>query len=275
MAEEELSIPKDVQRRVGLVYGTGGGRELECDVYEPAERTGTLRPAVVYVHGGGWQTGSRQHFARQAREMARRGFIGLCMEYRLSDEATWPAQIQDVKCALRFLRALSEEMAVDADRIGIAGGSAGGQLALMAAVTCGTERLEGTGGHGDFSSDVQAAVGFNPAVDLRERGHVEGVQKLLGGEPREVGRNAYEDASPICHADEGVPPVLLLHGTDDETVAYQQSVQFCETVREAGGEAELFTAEGAGHGFFNDAPWYQPTLERMIEFFESALTCPG
>jgi acetyl esterase/lipase len=250
-----------------LVYGTGGGRELKADLFRPTGEDAGPFPAVVYVHGGGWRQGDRKHFARQAAHMAEHGFLGLCIEYRLSDEATYPAALQDVNCAVRFVRAAADWLNADPDHVGIAGGSAGGHLAAMVAVTGGTSRWEGTGGHGDCSSEVQAYVGFNPAVDLRSRSELEAVVKFLGGTPEEVGEDLYEEASPICHVDSDTPPSLLLHGTEDGTVPYEQSVRFCEAVREAGGHAELFTAEGASHAFFNGPPWFEPTLKSMREFF--------
>jgi len=250
-----------------LTYGTGGGRELKADLYRPSEESSGPWPAIVYVHGGAWQSGDRQHFARQADHMAEHGFLGLCIEYRLSEEATYPAALQDVNCAVRFLRAQAEWLNADPERIGIAGGSAGGHLAAMVAVTGGASRWEGTGGHGGFSSRVHAYVGFNAALDLRAMSDVDPVVKFLGGTPEEVGDRLYEEASPVRHVDEQTPPSLLLHGTDDGTVPYEQSVRFCEAVREAGGHAELFTAEGASHGFFNGPPWFEPTLKSMRDFF--------
>jgi len=259
--------PQDVECRDDIVYGTGGGRELQADLYLPSEPAAARIPAVVYAHGGGWRGGDRTQFSRHAIAMARHDFAGLCISYRFADEAPFPAAVEDANCAVRFLRAYADDLGVDPDRIGIAGGSAGGHLAAMVSTTCGTARLEGTGGHGDFSSDVQAYAGFNPVLDLRERADLTAVRVFLGGAPHEVGEEVYEDASPICHVDAHTPPTLLLHGTEDATVPYEQSVRFRDAVRAAGGQADLFTAEGAGHGFFNRDPWFEPTLERMIEFF--------
>ncbi len=259
--------PQGVECRDNIVYGTGGGRELQADLYLPAEPAAAHIPAVVYVHGGGWRGGDRTQFSRHAISMARHDFAGLCISYRFSQEARYPAAVEDANCAVRFLRGFADELGVDPDRIGIAGGSAGGHLAAMVSTTCGTARLEGTGGHGDFSSDVQAYCGFNPVLDMRGMLENPGVEAFLGGSPHEVGKEVYEDASPICHVDEHTPPTLLLHGNADTTVPYEQSVQFRDAVLAAGGQAELFTADGAGHAFFNRDPWFEPTLARMTEFF--------
>ncbi len=159
--------PQDVECRDDIVYGTGGGRELQADLYLPSEPAAARIPAVVYAHGGGWRGGDRTQFSRHAIAMARHDFAGLCISYRFADEAPFPAAVEDANCAVRFLRAYADDLGVDPDRIGIAGGSAGGHLAAMVSTTCGTARLEGTGGHGDFSSDVQAYAGFNPVLDLR------------------------------------------------------------------------------------------------------------
>jgi len=268
MSEDPKPLtPQGVECRDNIVYGTGGGRELHADLYLPSEPVAARVPAVVYVHGGAWRGGDRAQFSRHAIVMAQRDVAGLCISYRFSGDAHYPAAVEDANCAVRFLRAFAEDLGVDAARLGMAGGSAGGHLAAMVATTCGTARLEGTGGHGDYSSDVQALVGFNPVLDVRGMAQHPAVVEFLGGTPREVGQAVYEDASPIRHVDQHTPPTLLLHGTADTTVPYEQSERFCEAVRAAGRHAELFTAEGAEHAFFNTDPWFGPTLERMSEFF--------
>jgi acetyl esterase/lipase len=199
--------------------------------------------------------------------MAGRGFVGLCIEYRLSQEAPFPAALQDVKCALRCVRARAQGWGVDPARVALAGGSAGGHLALLAALTPNDPRYEGQGGHEGHDTSVWAAVGFNPVVDVRGPLN-DRLSAFLGGTGRQVPER-YAEASPILHVGPGVPPVLILHGTDDATVPYEQAVRFCAAVRAAGGRAELFTAAGAAHAFFNRPPWYGPALARMAAFLES------
>jgi len=244
MTEEPTPLtPQGVECRDNIVYGTGGGRELHADLYLPSEPAAARIPAVVYAHGGGWKGGDRAQFSRHAVAMAQRDVAGLCISYRFAQQATYPAAVEDANCAVRFLRAFADDLGVD------------------------PARLEGTGGHGDYASDVQAYAGFNPVLDMRAMADHPAVRDFLGGSPHDAGQQVYADASPICHVDAHTPPTLLLHGTDDTTVPYEQSVRFREAVEAVGGHAELFTAEGAGHGFFNRDPWFEPTLARMVEFF--------
>jgi len=270
----EYELPAGVECRRNVPYGTGGDTVLKADLYLPAGERQALSPAVVFVHGGGWRNRNRQQFAPQAAAMAKLGFVGLCIEYRLAQEARYPAALMDTKCAVRFLKARAPDLGVAPERIGIAGGSAGGHLAVLTALTPSLSHLEGTGGHAAQSSAVAAVVAFNPVLDLRELDDTPGVRQFMGGSRHEVGEALYEEASPICQVGPGAPPMLLLHGDADSTVPHHQSVRFCEALEAAGGTAELFTAPGAAHAFFNRPPWFEPTLDRMTAFFQKHLGQP-
>ncbi len=251
-----------------LVYGQGSGRDLHLDLFRPRDAAGA-RPAVVFLHGGGWRSGNKGQFARQSAYLAGKGYVCACAEYRLSGEAKFPAAVEDAKCAMRWMRSQAEELKVDPERIAVAGGSAGGHLALMVAASAGVKELEGQGGHAQFGSQANAVVGFNPVADFsgmaRARRAVPLLASFLGVE-YEQNPDVYAKASPVTYVDEKHPPCLILHGDEDQTVPYEQSVAYIEKLKALGVEAELFTAEGAGHGFFNRDPWYQPTLEKMEAF---------
>ena len=264
-----MTVPDSVEARTGVVYGTGGGRDLKLDLYLP-RNTEASRPAVVFIHGGGWKNGGPGQFRPQSLNLAACGYVCACIEYRLSGEAKFPAALEDAKCAVRWMRASAAELEVDPSRIAVSGGSAGAHLAVMIATT----RLglyEGAGGHAEQSSRANLCIAFNPVLDLagmaRDRHGLPMLEAFLGrtyGEAPEL----YAQASPITHASKDDPPILILHGTEDTTVPYGQAVAMIGKLTELGVQAELYTAEGAAHAFFNRPPWYQPTVEAMTEFLD-------
>ena len=248
-------LPEGVLAEQNLVYSSPGGRDLHLDLFLPKEGRG-LFPAVVYIHGGGWKGGNRNAFRRQAAHMATKGFAGACIEYRLSGEAKYPAALQDSKAAVGWMRANAAKYRIDSQRIGAAGGSAGGHLVALLGVT----------------GDVKAVAAFNPAVDLVSFGKSapasagSSVAEFLGATYAQK-PELWAEATPITHVDKNSAVFLFLHGNADTTVPYRQSVDMLNKLKAAGVEAELFTAEGAAHGFFNRPPWFEPTLKRMDEFF--------
>jgi len=270
-----LRIPEGVRVERDVVYARYGARELKADLYLPGVGAGP-RPAVVYIHGGGWKNGNRNAFSRQAAHMAGLGYVGMCIEYRLSGEATWPAAIHDSKAAVRYLRAHAEKLKINANKIGAAGGSAGGHLAALLGTTAHLKALEGDGGHARFSSAVQAVAAFNPAVDLVDFGKranpnaTNSVTEFLGA-GYQADRALWELATPITHVSAKSAPTLFLHGDADPTVPYAQSERMAAKLKAAGVRAEIFTAPEAKHGFFNRPPWFEPTLKKMEEFFLAVL----
>lgn len=264
-----FTLPEGVQVRRNVTFGTGGGRELRADLFLPPQTEGSPRPAMLYVYGGGWRAGTRSQFYRQAALLAARGIVGACCEYRLSGEASYPAAVHDVKCAIRWLRASAEELNVDPGRIGAAGGSAGAHLAAMLATTAGMEQLEGAGGHAAERSDVQLSVLFNPAVDMRlfrpGTSASQARTAFLGGTIEEM-PDLYDEASPVRHVDADTPPCLLFHGDADTTVPCEHSVRFHQAMLDAGAPSELVVAEGAAHGFFNRGPHFEATYATMAQF---------
>jgi acetyl esterase/lipase len=248
-----------------LVYGTGGGRELKLTLISPKQGKGPF-PAVVFVHGGGWRAGSPYHFSRQARILAENGYIGACIEYRLSAEAAFPAAIEDVKCAVRWLRAHAAQYGVNEKKIAVSGGSAGGHLSLLAGTSGGVNELEGSGGWSGYSSRVQLVVAFNPACKFAGKTMQPFVQFI--GVPYVENPELYWRAEPASYIDSSDPPMLLLHATGDKTIPYAESVEFVSLLRTAGVNAELYTDEGPGHGWFNDEPYFTPTSRALADFLD-------
>lgn len=136
-------------------YVRYGDRELKLDLYLPALNIGAKRPAVLFIHGGGWRSGYRTNFTPFAVAMAKRGYAAATISYRLSEEALYPAAIHDAKAAVRWLRLNAEKYKIDADKIAVAGGSAGGQIASLVGVTAGLDKFDHQAAKSQISSDVQ------------------------------------------------------------------------------------------------------------------------
>jgi acetyl esterase/lipase len=253
----------------GIVYGKIGERELKLNLYHPSSGEGPF-PAVVFIHGGGWRAGHRGHFSRQAMYLAARGYVCACIEYRLSGEARFPAAIEDVKCAIRWMRAeAAKHFKADTSRIAVSGGSAGGHLALLAGTSGDIAELEGTGGWNEYSSRVHCVAAFNPACDFSKQ-FSNAVGEFLGGSAEEV-PEAYRMATPASWLDKNDPPMILLHGTDDRTVPYTQAVEFVGRLKDMGIITELYSAQGKGHSWFSFPPDFVPTTHAMESFFEKHL----
>lgn len=272
-----LDIPPNVEMKHDVVYGLGGERKLELDLFLPKDGT-KLRPGIVFIHGGGWRSGTRTQFHRQAAYLASKGYVGACITYRLSGRAKFPAALEDCKCAVRWMRANAKTYRIDTDRIAACGGSAGGHLAAMVGVVDKSHGFEGNGGHGDHSSAVQLVVDFNGVSDLDDLGKQaklgNAIEKFLGV-PYTEKPELYAKASPINYVNAKSPPMLFLHGTVDTTVPFQQSVAMVGKLRGLGIDADLYEAKDAKHGFFNRPPHFKPTLLRMEAFLDKHLRDKG
>lgn len=265
----QLQIPRGVEVRLNVPYGTGGDSELTTDLFLPPRQCGPSRPAMLFVHGGGWQGGSPTQFYRQAARLAAKGIVGSCCRYRFSGEAKFPASVHDVKAAVRWLRANADDLRVDPERVGVMGGSAGGHLAAMLATTEGIDELEGEGGSAAESSAVQLGVLLNPVTDMTafvaDTNLHPAAVKYLGGTPEEM-PDRYELASPLLHIDEDTPPCYLLHGTGDTTVPHDQSTRFAEEMQRRHLRSAVVLVEDAAHGFFNSSPHFEDTWPAMEAF---------
>ncbi len=239
-----VTIERDV------VFGTGGGRELKCNIYRPPEQRDGA-PSVLLVHGGGWAQGDRSQLHGYGILLGRVGYLCVASEYRLAGEATWPAQLHDVKAALRWMRASAGELRIDPEKIAISGNSAGGHLALIAAGTPGVAELEGDGGNQGVPADVAACVAFYaPAVLAgRDQPLSPTVEFLMGGN---TGAEAMRQVTPIEHASAAFPPTMLVHGNRDELVPPESSLRMYRALQAAGATVELHMYAGAPHGFDAD-----------------------
>jgi acetyl esterase/lipase len=269
-------LPKDVEKLTDVVYGNAGEKPLLCDIYRLRTPAESPRPAIVQFHGGGWNHGDKSSTGLAGMRLVKAGFVLVSVDYRLSTEAIFPAQINDAKCAVRFLREHAKEYNIDPERIGAMGGSAGGHLAALLGTAGDAAELEGDGGSKGFSSKVQAVADlWGPAnlASIASQGNsgtvrdtpTSSVSRLLGGTVSSNKDKALA-ASPISYISADDPPFLIIHGDADPTVPLAQSQEFFDALKKTGVDATFKIAPGFGHGVKGEE------YEKMvIEFFEKHL----
>ncbi|HET6794622.1 MAG TPA: alpha/beta hydrolase [Acidimicrobiales bacterium] len=254
----------------GVVVGSGGGRPLRADVFHPP---GLEEPApgVLLIHGGGWRSGDRSQLRGYGILLGRAGYVCVACEYRLVDESPWPAQIHDVKAALRWMRANADELHLDPDRVAVEGNSAGAHLALLSAGTAGLAELEGDGGNAGESTAVQAAIGFYTPTLFGHRTIGRGALPLLALVQADGSDEVARLASPLSHVGPDYPPTLLIHGAGDELVPLAASQVMHEALTEAGAPVELHVYAGQPHGFDADPVYGRRCADDMLFFLERYL----
>lgn len=268
--ERPVQVPPNVEVKKDLVYGKGGTRDLELDLYLPRGNE-KARPAIVFIHGGGWKSGNRTTFARPAAYLAGKGYVGACISYRLSTEATFPAAVEDCKGAVRWLRANAKTYRIDPERIAACGPSAGGHLAAMLGVTSKEKELEGKGGNPECSSRVNLVIDLCGVSDfpalVKNPQTKDAMAKFLGASFSDR-PDLYQKASPITYVDKDAPPFLFAHGTADTLVPIDQARTMVKKLKDAGVDADLFEAKDGDHGFFTRSPHNQALLKRIEEFLQ-------
>jgi acetyl esterase/lipase len=259
-----------------LVYKRVNGAVLALDLYCPENVSGPL-PVIVWLHGGGWSRGRKERCP--AVTLVRDGYAVASVDYRLTDVAPFPAQIEDCKAAIRWLRANASKYNLDPDRIGAWGFSAGAHLAALLGTSGEVKELEGNGDNMSYSSRVQAVcvvsgpgdllqlyrdatgpsgAGMNPKVKPA-------LEALIGGSPEQNKAKAMA-ASPISYISKDDPPFLIIQGENDITVPISLTQSFFAALKAAGVDATLEIATGRGHGV--GGPQFQPMIK---EFFDKHL----
>jgi len=233
-----------------------GERSLTLDLYLPEAAAEQRSPLIVWIHGGAWRSGSKKSVPVTA--WIDHGFAIASIDYRLSPEARFPAQIHDIKAAIRFLRAGAEMYRVDANRFVVAGSSAGGHLAALTGVSNDNAELEGAvGDHLHTSSDVQAVVSFYGASNLQSilfqstphglSVRIPALDLLLGGQPADKPQLA-KLASPVTHVDASDPPLWLIHGDADPQMPFEQSQELVAAYERLSLPVQLDVVSGGVHG---------------------------
>jgi acetyl esterase/lipase len=278
--QRRVGFPGDVVGFPDLTYSAlSGYRPLILDLYKPAKSAQPL-PLVVYLHGGGWQSGHTRHsgafedWPGVLASIAARGYVVASVEYRLSGEAAFPAAVQDVKAAIRWLRTHATELGIDKARAVVWGGSAGGQLAALVGASCGVSALEPASavanqrpepGRADKpasqpqpavaaeSDCVQGVVAWYGIFDFSApRGDAE--YRYLGCAPGKCAAATLAAAGAISYVDSKDPPVLLIHGVNDHTVPIAQSRSYLAALRAKGVKGELVEIAGVDHSFIGETP---------------------
>ncbi len=249
----------EVTRDVAYAGTTNPKQTL--DLFLPLAKAGTPRPLVIFIHGGGWESGDKADLSiGLLYPLIKDGaFAGASVNYRLTNEAKWPEQIYDCKAAIRWLRAHAAEMNIDPRKIGVIGISAGGHLVSLLGTSGGVRDLEGgLGKHPATGSQVQCVVNIcGPSNFLTITRHPSIIQfnaadsctgKLFGRPLPEAGDLARE-ASPVTYVTPDDPPVMTVHGTKDNIVPFEQATELRDTLKKAGVPHALITGKGGGHVF--------------------------
>ena len=257
--------PPPVKALRDLPYVEPVSPRNRLDLYLPEQANGAL-PVIVWIHPGGWQQGSKEFCPPVL--LVTKGYAVASINYRLSQDAVFPAQIEDCKAAIRWLRANATKYRLDAAHIGVWGASAGGHLASLLGTTGGVKELEGTRGNLEQSSRVQAVVDwFGPAdftAPYKVDSEAASMVALLIGPADAKNREKYRRASPMTYVDRDAAPFLIMHGAEDDVVPFAQSEAFAAALQKAGVEANLVRVPENGHGgigFGTSENW------RLIEDF--------
>ena len=255
LLQTTLSAQQTVITENAITYGKGGDIELKLDLARPSVGKGPF-PALVFIHGDGWISGNRDEFDFPIQKAAENGYVAVTVDYRLTNDSEnarsksiFPAQLYDVKSAVRWLRTNASKYNIDASHIGVFGFSAGAYLALMLGLTKPSDGLEGEGQDGSYSSAVQAVVSCGGPTDFSVF-HYEAVQRLIGGTLKEV-PDKYKKASPVTYVRRDSPPVLILNGDKDDTVPVEQAEILDSKMKEVGAVHLIIIEKGAGHQSFH------------------------
>jgi acetyl esterase/lipase len=264
------TVSSDIRVERDVAYLPAGRKEM-ADLYFPSEiAKGQRVPAVIIIHGGGFNDGDKG----KAREinigtnLASHGYVGMSINYKLRKEkgqVTWPQNLYDCKTAVRWLRKNAERLQIDPDRIGVIGGSAGGNLATMLALTRAEDGLDPKEPYEEFSCRVNCAVDFYGPVDLLNYRDVKMFDKTRAEAP-----DLYRRASPITYIHKDEPPVLIVHGTADKTVDISQSESFAEAIKKAGAGHQFVIIPDAEHSF-NLEPPQRDLRPVVLSFFDEYL----
>lgn len=260
----EFKAPEGMELIKDIAYSPDGNVKHRLDILRLKKQPKSPMPVLVWIHGGGFVSGSRTDGYKRLERFVKQGYLGITIDYRFAYEARFPAQLQDCKCAIRFLRAHAKEYNLDPDRIGVWGGSAGGNLVAMLGVTGGIKEFEGDGGWEAFSSRVQAVIEYYGMTDflaiyeLAKAGKStarflpldgkESISHLLGVKYFE-NPELCRKASPTTYATKDDAPFYIFHGGLDPLTPASQGELLNKVLRKAGVESDFYLVKDGKHGW--------------------------
>lgn len=247
-------------------------RDLKLDLIYPEDKTKKY-PCIVWICGGAWLLMDKSAHLAYLSDLARNGFVVASVQYRTSNEAQLPAQIQDVKAAVRYLRAHAERYNIDSEKFGVMGESAGGYLTCMTALD--NDPAMDVGEWLDYSSKVQAACPWYPPTDFRGFPYASAEECAASPESLLLGKNVFRNEEealkycPVSFVTKDAPPFLIIHGNEDRTVPFAQGVLLHDLLEEAGCDVTLLEVDGSDHA---DVPFFQREMwEEIRKFFAEKL----
>jgi xylan 1,4-beta-xylosidase len=267
-------LPAGLTAKRQLVYQRYGSREMHLDLFQPAGPG--LFPLVILIHGGAWITGNHAMENPFAIELARRGYVAATIEYRLSNEAKYPAAIHDIKASVRWLRANAARYRIDPNRIAAVGASAGGHLVALLGATNGMADFEGNGDNPAVSSAVQSVVDIDGPVTFIDPGNIEKEIKgpfdtntrFIGGTFKEK-PDVWRNASPITHVNIRSAPVLFIDSSSYRP--FQQREEMRDKLKALGIVSELVVIPDTPHPFWLFHPWFDETVQYVDEFLKRTM----
>ena len=272
-------IPNELRLDRDLIFNTDPSRPLRLHLLTP-RAVQELRPALVYIFGGAFRTGSKDNGIAPLLPFARPGYVCAAIEYRFSSEALFPAQVEDCKCAVRFLRHRATALGIDRDRISAWGPSPGGHLATMRGVTSGIAALEEDSGWAGTSSAVQAVCNWfgptdflrmNAAGSSQDHDAANSPESELLGAAIQSRPDLAAAANPISYiaASSAIPPFLVMHGDADPLVLFNQSELLVAALQAVTADVTFERIAGAGHG----GPAFEtPAVQQRVPaFFDTHL----
>lgn len=268
LLEKDFPVPDDVDEYKDIVYRIIDSTELKLDIYH-LKNIKHSAPLLIFIHGGGWKKGDKHDYLRYLVDFARRGYITATVQYRFVDKVKFPAQILDIKAAIRWLKKNADEYHIDDKNVAVIGGSAGGHLSMMAGYTSNISEFNEDS---TLSYNVQAIVNLYGPSDLtteyaREHSTIKG---FIGKSYLEV-PELYAKASPVTYIDEDDPPTLIFQGTIDELVPFSQSDSLNEKLKRARVPVEYHKLEGWPHTMDLEVEVNKYCQYYMNSFFEKYL----